>query len=911
MFNEILEVPNSAENLEYLPKTSGNQKRVGVLTLPFNTNIGGNLQGYALMETLRQLGHMPVLINRRHPPKVEGLELPEAPRGPLLGNVITIPQGPNKRFIEEHITPITGEFLSSDQLSRSVDRYAFDAVIVGSDQVWRPMYAKTLLADFFLGFLPEHSRQVKRISYAASFGAPKWEFNKEQTDLASTLARRFDAISVREDSAVELCQRNLGVEAKHVLDPTMLLTAEHYAKLAAPKAGGAAAGQLLAYVLDRTEDKAKVIQTLSNRLSVGAYSTNGLSFEAAATALGDKSVECWLASIHDAAFVITDSFHGTVFSILFNRPFIAYGNPKRGMARFTSLMKMVGLEDRLVVKSSEIDVEKMLQPIDWAAVNRRLEALRVDSKQFLISALQGDLAAPATIAQAPAQSPAAVSAQIPTLTAAPGPAPESVQTDPDGKPEFGEAVIIDRPIFSASSDVWRIQPQADLVSLVVAREGAGRGHFVWCDLPFPLARQKKYRLVLTWRARSTTKAIDVFVRNKESGKFQSVGKVSGTGDRRQVTIDFVSPGDGFTQFMVGASQFTGKDAGAEIISLSLQEGVGEAAKPLSKYEAYAEASKRLALIDSKRYADAFIRSDANRGIGIIRARLMFYAHALEKGLSRVNFRPRFGESTLRSMATEMTRWLNAGRSPDDQFFKTAAATAHAYFERHRQLEVDASDFLSLFDEKSRALIMQGEDEDGGVLTAEALRETVPESNRNRSFIDVVFGRRSVRDFTPVPVDDEDIRRAVRIAQQAPSVCNRQAARVHLFEDQKAIRAALDLQGGFKGYAMPPKLLLVTTDLSSFLWPKERNQGFVDGGLFMMTLLLGLEQVGLGACPLNTSLTADREDGIRKILDIPESEIFISFIAVGHFDPSVLTPRSKRIAVDDVLVPHRAPSASAG
>jgi nitroreductase len=112
-----------------------------------------------------------------------------------------------------------------------------------------------------------------------------------------------------------------------------------------------------------------------------------------------------------------------------------------------------------------------------------------------------------------------------------------------------------------------------------------------------------------------------------------------------------------------------------------------------------------------------------------------------------------------------------------------------------------------------------------------------------------------------------------------------------------------VQGGFGGYALPPKLLLVTCDLTAFLFTEERNQPFIDGGLFMMTLLLGLEQVGLGACSLNTAMGFERETKIRKQLEIPENEIFISFIAVGHFDPAVLTPQSKRVAVDEVLVRH--------
>ncbi len=178
-----------------------------------------------------------------------------------------------------------------------------------------------------------------------------------------------------------------------MLDPTLLLTADHYVQLFSSKKPHSHKGQLLAYVLDRSEDKIRVIDTLSKRLSVNAYSTNGQPFGPAipADAEGDKTVEGWLAAIHDAAFVVTDLFHGTVFSILFNRPFMAYGNPKRGLARFISLLKMFGLEDRLLAKSAEFDLEKMLQPIDWNTVNTRLEKLRAESKQFLVSALCGDI----------------------------------------------------------------------------------------------------------------------------------------------------------------------------------------------------------------------------------------------------------------------------------------------------------------------------------------------------------------------------------------------------------------------------------------------------------------------------------------------------------------------------------------
>lgn len=393
--------------------------KVGVLTLPFNANIGGNLQGYALIEVLRRMGHQPVLINRRRAPK--GVRVDDAltktdTEAPLLSDTIALSHAPNRAFIEKHIAPISREFYSTAHLGNNVDQYEFDAIVVGSDQVWRPKYAKSILFDFFMKFLPEENTRVKRISYAASFGTDDWEYDTDQTAEVASLIKRFSAVSVREDSGVGLCRDHLGVEARHVLDPTLLLTPEHYARLFSPAQRRQQAGQLLAYILDRNEDKTRVVEELSRRLSISPYSTTGLPFGPAIPPEGDEgdaSVEGWLAAIQQAAFVVTDSFHGAVFSILFNKPFIAYGNPKRGMARFVSLMRMLGLEDRLVVQRGEIDVDRMLQPIDWAAVNRRLERLRGESQEFLTSALAGRTrsSAPPT-SQSPDFDPRPVTASV-------------------------------------------------------------------------------------------------------------------------------------------------------------------------------------------------------------------------------------------------------------------------------------------------------------------------------------------------------------------------------------------------------------------------------------------------------------------------------------------------------------------
>jgi nitroreductase len=227
----------------------------------------------------------------------------------------------------------------------------------------------------------------------------------------------------------------------------------------------------------------------------------------------------------------------------------------------------------------------------------------------------------------------------------------------------------------------------------------------------------------------------------------------------------------------------------------------------------------------------------------------------------------------------------------------------SYFARHKALDVDVSTFWKLFDKKVQDAISSADESKGGALVARAERELKAENGSNRGFLDVVFARRSVREFLAVPVSDDDISRAINIAQQSPSVCNRQPVRVHMFTDPSTIAKALELQGGFRGYKASPRLLLVTADNTAFVAAVERNQAYIDGGLFAMMLLLGLENVGLGGCPLNTMLNSERESALRKLLGIPSHEVFITFIAVGHFDPDVLTPRSTRLPQSEILTTH--------
>ncbi|WP_411887128.1 polysaccharide pyruvyl transferase family protein [Hydrocarboniphaga effusa] len=380
--------------------------KIGVLTLPLHANYGGNLQVWALMTALKDMGHDAWLIDR-HRNHISWWRLPlelgkravlkygaRRPGVSFRKNILDRKERElyelhSARFIAEHLAPSTEQFHSTRQIRDRIKQHQFDAIIVGSDQVWRREYAPNI-QDYFLGFLPEGA-SPRRISYAASFGTDKWRLTPAQTQACSKLLKKFDAVSVRESSGIRLCREYLGADAVHVLDPTMLLDAERYLQLLPEKQPPAQKlGRLFTYLLDNEPVKLQALERIAQQTRLTPTDVTGRQvgdmLSKPATA---PPVENWIRGFRDAEFVFTDSFHGCVFSILFNKPFVAIGNPKRGLARFESLLEMFGLKNRLVISSNEVTADLLNAPIDWNAVNRVLHDKRQSSVGFLASALAG------------------------------------------------------------------------------------------------------------------------------------------------------------------------------------------------------------------------------------------------------------------------------------------------------------------------------------------------------------------------------------------------------------------------------------------------------------------------------------------------------------------------------------------
>ena len=371
--------------------------RIAIVTLPLHTNYGGLLQAFALKRSLEDMGHEATVLDRKVKMPLPaawkapfiymkrlvcGKPLPEVFRELKYRRDYPVFAAKVQRFTDEHISPRMIDGL------RDVKEGEYDAFIVGSDQVWRPLYFGRI-EDAFLEFTKDWD--VVRMSYAASFGTENLEYEYETIQRCTELLERFDAVSVRESSAVAMCEEWLDCDrAVHVLDPVMLLDADTYRTLASSASEHPCEGKVATYILDRTPEKQAVVDFMTR---VSGSEVADLSVRSDMKLPPSERVvppiEDWLAGFMDARCVVTDSFHGCVMSILFHKPFVAVGNSRRGMARLESLLEMFGLDMRLVQGiDPEDDGEFFLSDPDWAAVDAVLENERMKSVSFLREGLR-------------------------------------------------------------------------------------------------------------------------------------------------------------------------------------------------------------------------------------------------------------------------------------------------------------------------------------------------------------------------------------------------------------------------------------------------------------------------------------------------------------------------------------------
>lgn len=378
--------------------------KIGILTQNFKSNYGGILQAYALQTVLRRMGHETMFLQRdredMHKVSVaSAIQWSKLLILRLCGQKFWTPKTEELNYIKQNTEVFVNKYLYRSPYLRSTgalrcfaDSEGFEAYVVGSDQVWRPCYSPCL-SNYFFDFAEKWD--VKKVAYAASFGVDTWEFTKKLGKQCAALAKQFDAVSVREQSAVELCRKYLGISAVQVLDPTLLLCKEDYMQLVQDADEPKKEGTLFCYVLDESKEVKDVIESITQKTGKSPfYTMPKLKFNKgnAKAHIEDcvfPRVTEWLRSFIDAEMVVTDSFHGCVFSIIFNKPFWVVGNKSRGMARFDSLLSTFELQNRMISADSVSSID-LKSPIDWKLVEEQKKKLIDCSMNFLIQNLKNN-----------------------------------------------------------------------------------------------------------------------------------------------------------------------------------------------------------------------------------------------------------------------------------------------------------------------------------------------------------------------------------------------------------------------------------------------------------------------------------------------------------------------------------------
>lgn len=347
------------------------------------------MQAFALKEALAQRGHEVILIRRER--KKQGLKS-------IIRRIIKkyffrkrntviflerklkrenpIATEHLQRFIEHHLAPFTPIYRSSADFA-AIENLGFDAVVVGSDQVWRPGYVDCV-EDFFLYGI---SDKIKKYAYAASFGIDSWIYTEKQTKHCCEAVKKFAGISVREKSGVGLCEKFLGVRPQLVLDPTLLFDGQYYMSLV-DKRGPNKANKICAYILDYSESKLALLRQFSVGIGKEFFFASNKTEDLKAC-LEDRmapSIASWIDSFNSADCVFTDSFHGCAFSIIFRKPFYVCVNKNRGADRFYSLLSLLGIEHCMITDWTDLS---RIPEIDWIKVEERLFEMRKFSNDYL------------------------------------------------------------------------------------------------------------------------------------------------------------------------------------------------------------------------------------------------------------------------------------------------------------------------------------------------------------------------------------------------------------------------------------------------------------------------------------------------------------------------------------------------
>jgi nitroreductase len=270
------------------------------------------------------------------------------------------------------------------------------------------------------------------------------------------------------------------------------------------------------------------------------------------------------------------------------------------------------------------------------------------------------------------------------------------------------------------------------------------------------------------------------------------------------------------------------------------------------------------------------------------SRITAMYHSVERGLALPEPELSFGVQNIAYLLEAMDEYIHLYGI--DESLNAPAGALEAYLKFNESNDADPPNRAAIEHTLRRLQPIRSKEREGG--TIEVSRESIRSATADVT-PDFFLKRYSIRQFSEEDVDPADIDAAIAMAQKSPAVCNRQECRVYVVHDKELMAKMLALQESRGFNHQINKLLLVTNKLSAFYGMNERNQCWIDGGMFAMSLVLGLHGQGLGTCCLNWSKSAPRDKAMRKLLKLPRQEVIITLVAVGHLPARLAVARSVR------------------
>lgn len=345
--------------------------KIALMTIWHVKNYGAELQTYATVKTLQEMGHDVCVIDYRL--------FERQKRTSLIGHILDFahelaPENIKfENFWRKHI-PSTKHYTSYDELKKDVPDA--DLYLVGSDQVWNPEITKEKALAYFLGFVPAGKPMA---SYAPSFGTDKWNGTDELTKKVQERLSAFKGVSCREKQGVEILKEQFAITALQVLDPSLQRTS--YTELT----GKIKTKNTLAYYqLRESPILSAFAQRMAAEMGLEYVNVNKKTKLTSSFQWNRRSLQQWIKTIAESSFVITHSFHGLAMSLLYHRPFVVVYEKGGRISRIASLLNIVGLGDRLFASVETAEASNVWQKeIDWKKVDELLKVEREKSKEYL------------------------------------------------------------------------------------------------------------------------------------------------------------------------------------------------------------------------------------------------------------------------------------------------------------------------------------------------------------------------------------------------------------------------------------------------------------------------------------------------------------------------------------------------